>query len=141
MPQDRVYVAVLSNDWRAEVQPEYVARRLAAIAIGKPITEPEIIKLDPKLLDRYVGQYRDSDGEITTVRREGNRLFSQSGRDPEVELFPASDETFVVKAFDAQVSFVKDAQGKVTGMVVHVGGQSGSLKKVTTPLLRKKGLL
>jgi len=130
LPEDRVYVAILSNDWRAPVQPEYVAKRLAAIAIGKPITEATAVNLDTKLLDKYVGQYRDPDGEITTVRRDGNRLFSQSGRDPEVELFPTADETFVVKAFDAKISFVKDAQGKVTGMIFHVGDQTGTLQKI-----------
>jgi hypothetical protein len=77
-----------------------------------------------------VGQYQDSDGEITTLRRDANRLFSQSGRDPEVEIFPAADETFVVKAFDAKISFVKDAQGKVTGLIFHVGDQTGTLKKI-----------
>lgn len=130
LPEDHVYVAILSNDWRAQVQPEYVAKRLAAIAIGNPITEPTMVKLDARLLDKYVGQYQDSDGEITTVNSDGNRLFSQSGRDPEVELFPAADETFVVKAFDAKVSFVKDAQGKTTGMIFHVGDQTGTLKKI-----------
>jgi D-alanyl-D-alanine carboxypeptidase len=130
MPVDRVYVAILSNDRTAEVQPEYVARRLAAIAIGKPILEAKIIKLDARLLEKYVGQYQDSDGEITSVRRDGNRLFSQSAGDPEVELFPTSDETFIVKAFDAQVSFIKDAQGKVMGVIFHVGDQTATLKKI-----------
>jgi hypothetical protein len=111
MPEDRVYVAILSNDRTAEVQPEYVARRLAAIAIGKPITDPKVVRLAPGRLDEYAGRYQGGDGEITTVRRDGDRLFSQSAGDPEVELFPTSDETFVIKAFDARVSFVKDARG------------------------------
>jgi CubicO group peptidase (beta-lactamase class C family) len=51
MPADRVYVAILSNDWRAPVQPEFVARRLAALAIGKPITDAAIVKVDAKQLD------------------------------------------------------------------------------------------
>jgi CubicO group peptidase (beta-lactamase class C family) len=130
MPEDHVYVAVLSNDRTAEVQPEYVARRLAAIAIGKPITEPKIVKLEDKLLDKYVGQYQESAGDLTTVRRDGARLFAQSEGDPEVELFPTSDETFVVKAYDALISFVKDSQGNVAGMIVRVGGRDISLKKI-----------
>jgi D-alanyl-D-alanine carboxypeptidase len=130
LPEDRVYVAILSNDWRAPVQPEYVAKRLAALAIGKPITETALRKLDAEMLDQFVGQYQDVDGEVTTVRRDGSRLFAQSGRDPEVELFPAADETFVIKAFEAKVSFAKDGQGKVTGMIFHVGDQTGTLKKI-----------
>jgi D-alanyl-D-alanine carboxypeptidase len=130
MPEGRVYVAILSNDRTAEVQPEYVARRLAAIAIGKPMTDPKVVRLAPRRLDEYVGRYQGGDGEMTTVRRDGDRLFSQSAGDPEVELFPTSDETFVIKAFDARVSFVKDERGEVAGMVVRVGDQSYNLRKI-----------
>jgi D-alanyl-D-alanine carboxypeptidase len=130
LPEDRVYVAILSNDRTAQVQPEYVARRLAAIAIGRPVSEPNIVKLDARSLEKYAGQYQDGEGEITTVRREGERLFAQSGNDPEVELFPVSEETFVIKAFDARVSFVKDAKGRVTGLVERYGDQSLTLKKI-----------
>lgn len=130
MPVDHVYVAILSNDRTAEVQPEYVARRLAAIAIGKPINDPKIIKLDAKILETYVGQYQESDDNLITVRRDGERLFAQATNDPEVELFPTSDDTFIVKAFDAQISFLKDARGKVTGLVERYGGQETRLKKI-----------
>jgi hypothetical protein len=130
LAEDRVYVAILSNDWRAPVQPEFVSRRLAAIAIGKPITDATMVKADATRLDRYVGQYRDDDGEITSVRHDGDRLFSQSGRDPEVEMFAAADGSFVIKAFDATVTFVTDAQGKVNALVFHVGDQTGTLRKI-----------
>ena len=130
MPADRVYVAILSNDWRAPIQPEFVGRRLAALAIGKPIADATIVPVDAQRLDRYVGQYQDSDGELTHVRREGDKLFSQTGRDPAVELFPTGDESFLIKAFDAKVSFVQDGAGKITAMVFHVGDQSGTLKKL-----------
>jgi D-alanyl-D-alanine carboxypeptidase len=130
VPADRVYVAVLSNDEPAEEQPEYVARRLAAIAIGRPITEPKIVKLDPKVLDAYVGQYQEGADETLTVRREGDRLLGEETGNPEFEMFPVSDAAFIVKAFDAQLSFVKDAQGKVTGLIYRFGGHDTSLKKI-----------
>jgi D-alanyl-D-alanine carboxypeptidase len=130
MPEDHVYVAILSNDRTAEVQPEYVARRLAAIAIGKPISEPKIVKVDPGVLDKYVGQYQESSVGLTTVRRDGDRLFAQTEGDPEVELFPTSDETFIVRAFDAEISFVKDSQGKITGLTLHFGDQNFNLRKI-----------
>jgi D-alanyl-D-alanine carboxypeptidase len=130
MPEDHIYVAILSNDRTAEVQPEYVARRLATIAIGKPISEPKLIKLEAKVLDKYVGQYQASTGERATVRQDGDKLFEQGEGDPEVELFPTSDGTFIVKAFDAQITFVEDAQGKVTGLIIRYGDQNISLKKI-----------
>jgi hypothetical protein len=123
-------VAVLANDEPAEEQPEYVARRLAAIAIGRPISEPKIVRLDPKVLDACVGQYRESADETLTVRREGDRLLGEETGNPEFEMFPVSDSTFIVKAFDARITFDRDAGGKVTGLVYSFGGHDTSLKKI-----------
>jgi D-alanyl-D-alanine carboxypeptidase len=130
MPEDRVYVAVLSNDEPAEEQPEIVARRLAAIAIGKPIHDPKIIELEGKLLDSYVGQYGASGGDSLVVRREGNRLVAQGPEDPEYELFPIGDDRFIVKAFDAKISFIRDAEKKVSGLIFSFMEQDTRLKKV-----------
>ena len=129
MPQDQVYVAILSNDRTAEVQPEYVANRIAAIAIGKPIPESRVIKLEPKILDTYAGRYEERADEILTIRREGDSLLAQGSDGPEFKLYPISDDTFLVKAFDGQLSFVKDAQGKVTGLIARHDEQNTRYKK------------
>ncbi|HWP52800.1 MAG TPA: serine hydrolase [Pyrinomonadaceae bacterium] len=129
IPGDRLYVALLSNDETADTQPEYVAKRIAAIALGQPLSEPQIIKLDPAVLESYVGQYSDGNDSFTIVRR-GDRLFGQAPRDPEVELFAVSQTEFIIKAFDARVEFLKDANGRVTALVQKAGGESGTLKKV-----------
>jgi D-alanyl-D-alanine carboxypeptidase len=117
MPQDHVYVAVLANDRTMEIQPEFVARRLAAIAIGKPIVEQKIIQLPAKTLDAYVGKYVNDDGEAVSVRQEGGRIFLQGDGDPEVEIFAIKADTFIVKAFEAEISFVRDAKGNVVQLV------------------------
>jgi hypothetical protein len=129
IPGDRLYVALLSNDETADTQPEYVAKRIAAIALGQPLSEPQIIKLDPAILESYVGQYSDGNDTFTIVRR-GDRLFGQAPRDPEVELFAVSQTEFIIKAFDARVEFLKDANGRVTALVQKAGGESGTLKKI-----------
>jgi D-alanyl-D-alanine carboxypeptidase len=131
MPEDHLYVAILSNDRTAEVQPEYVAQRIAAIAIGKPLKTVKTIQLAPKILEKYVGKYQGSgdDGNFV-IRREGNRLFAQSTGDPEFELFPISETTFMAKVFDARFSFARDAQGKITELIVQIAGQSPHFKKI-----------
>ena len=49
----------------------------------------------------------------------GDRLFGQAPRDPEVELFAVSQTEFIIiKAFDARVEFVKNANGRVTALVL-----------------------
>ena len=129
IPGAQLYIALLSNDETADTQPEYVAKRIAAIALGQPLSEPKIIKLDPAILDSYIGQYSDGSDSFTIVRR-GDRLFGQAPRDPEVELFAVSQTEFIIKAFDARIEFLKDANGRVTALVERAGGESGTLKKI-----------
>jgi CubicO group peptidase (beta-lactamase class C family) len=130
IPEDHVYVALLAINETAETQPEYVARRIAAIAIGKPIIETKVIKLDVRVLDAYAGQYQAGADESLTVRRQGDQLFAQDPGNPEVELFPISEDTFIVKAFDARIKFVKDDRGKVTGVIESYGGKDLKLTKI-----------
>jgi CubicO group peptidase (beta-lactamase class C family) len=130
LPQDHVYVAILANDRTMETQPEFVARRLAAIAIGKPIVDEKIVKLDAAKLAAYGGVYHsDKDGDVN-VRTESGRLLFQSQNDPEVELFPLAKDKFIIKAFDARVSFVKDATGNISTLTIQVGDDKGEFKKV-----------
>jgi hypothetical protein len=41
---------------------------------------------------------------------------------PKFPLFAESENHFFLKVVDAQVEFVKDAQGKVTHLIIHQGG-------------------
>ena len=129
IPAQHVYIALLSNDESAEIQPEIVVHKIAGIAIGKPIVKPKEIQLTAAALDQFVGVYAAGD-ERLTVRRDGARLFSQNPGDPEVELFPTSAVEFLIKAFDGKLTFVKDGTGRVTGVVESAGGQSITLDKV-----------
>jgi hypothetical protein len=59
-----------------------------------------------------------------TVTKEGPHLYAQLGGQPRAEIFPKSDTEFFWKVVDAQVTFVKDNQGKVTKAVHHQSGQT-----------------
>jgi len=101
---------------------------------AKPLPAPrKEAVVDQKIYDLYVGDYELMPGFTITILRRGARLISQATGQPEVELFPESDTRFFLKVVDAQVDFVKDASGKVTGLVLHQGGQTLPAKKVKTP--------
>jgi hypothetical protein len=69
-------------------------------------------------------------GFVLTVTREGDKLMTQATGQGKVEVFPSSPTEFFLKVVDAQLSFVKDAAGKVTGLVLHQGGRDMPAKKI-----------
>ncbi len=101
---------------------------------ARPLPSPrKEASVDPKLYDLYAGDYELNPGFIITILRRDDKLISQATGQPEVELFPESETRFFLKVTDAQVDFVKDAAGRVTGLVVHQGGLDLPAKKIRVP--------
>ena len=60
---------------------------------------------------------------------EGDALYGQPTAQQAFRLWPESETDFFLKEVDAQLTFVRDAQGTVTGMVLQ-NGQDLSGKKL-----------
>jgi len=78
--------------------------------------ERAIAKVDPKIYDAYVGQYRNPRGRVLAVIREGDRLMIEVGGQ-KVEIFPESETQFFFKGDDVLLVFVKDEQGRVVRLI------------------------
>jgi len=89
--------------------------------------------VDPKVFDRYLGEYELAPSFTIAIVKRGERLFSLATGQPEVELFPESETRFFLKVADAQVDFVLDASGQVTGLILHQGGLELPAKKIKAP--------
>lgn len=87
-----------------------------------PKSRKEIV-LDPLLLETYVGVYQLAPTFTLTITREGATLFLQGTGQGKVQMFAESPTEFFLKVVDAQVTFEKDASGKITRLVLHQGGQ------------------
>ena len=85
--------------------------------------ERQAVKVDPSIYDAYAGEYELAPTFSITVNREGDQLFAQATGQPRFEIFPASDSRFFLKVVDAEIEFVRGADGKVTGLVLHQGGR------------------
>jgi CubicO group peptidase (beta-lactamase class C family) len=123
-PEEKVTVVVLRNADYGSPAPGKVSQDLAAILFGEKYEIPRervAIKIDPKILDAYVGQYELRPDFIITMTREGDSLMTQATGQPKFELFPESETKFVLKVVDAQVTFVKDDKGVVTHLILHQG--------------------
>lgn len=101
---------------------------------AKPLPVPKKeIAVDPKIYDAYVGDYELAPGFTITIIRRDAKLISLATGQPEVELFPESETKFFLKVVEAQVEFVKDTAGKVTGLVLTQSGRTMPAKKVKAP--------
>ncbi len=122
-PEDKVTVIVLSNLQSANTGK--LGRDLAAALFGEPyeIAKVRVVaKVDPKLYDAYVGKYQLAPDATVSVTRKGDQLFAQISGQPSLEIFPESETKFFLKIVDAQLTFFKDSQGKVTQLILHQGG-------------------
>lgn len=88
------------------------------------------ITLDPAIYTAYVGEYEIAPTFSLTILVVGDTLMVQPTGEEAAELFPASETRFFLTAIDAEIEFVKDGAGKVTGLIFHQGGQGFSGKKV-----------
>lgn len=90
---------------------------------------PPAAKVDPKILDAYVGQY-DTPFGLLNVTKENDHLFGQPNNDTKEELIPESETVFNVPTVGVKITFVKDASGQVTHMNLNVNGQEAQAKKI-----------
>jgi len=81
------------------------------------------IKLEPEILDLYVGKYQFVPNYFMTITRQGNRLSAQlTGQGP-AEIFPENKTDFFYGAVDAQILFKVEEQGRVKGLVLRQMGR------------------
>lgn len=78
------------------------------------------IVLDPAALDRFVGEYATPFPIVIT--KENGLLWAQPAGNRRAQLFAEAPTEFFLKIADMQLSFVVDASGTVSGLVVHLGG-------------------
>jgi len=115
MPEDRVFVTVLTNRNDEKANPGLVARKLAAAAIGKPVNE-STVALEPGALAKHAGLYRTSSGARYLVTQQADHLVLRRYGDEHPEggrtrnpgpnerlnrvagkLFPTSESEFLVE--------------------------------------------
>jgi CubicO group peptidase (beta-lactamase class C family) len=122
-PDEKLTVAVLGNlNGRA---PQEIAQDLGALAQGETVmlpSERKAVHFDPKIFDRYIGDYALAPNFIMKVTREGDRFLTQATGQGQVEIFPENDHEFFAKVVNAQITFVTDNQGRATALILHQGG-------------------
>ncbi len=98
-----------------------------------------LIKLDTRLYDACVGQYEFApdavfcSGMKLTIRRQGDQLIAQcQGRGAyrsAFHIYPESETNFLATFNDAQLTFIKNGEGEVTGVIHHLEWLADSVGK------------
>jgi len=110
-----------------EAEDEAAARAQRLAEQATPRTE---IKIDPKILDNYVGYYRLGPNAVLTITRQEDRLFAQLTGQGSAEVYPESATKFFYKVVAAQLSFATDAQGRATELTLHQNGAERHAKRI-----------
>lgn len=89
------------------------------------------IELPAAELRRYVGRYQVVPGLDLVVTMPDDALSIQSVPGGSVvRLWPESSTVFFIRGVDAQVTFVRDAAGSVTGLIFHRDGRDREAKRM-----------
>lgn len=107
---------------------DQITKTMATASRFQPATMPPVsaghteVEVNPRLFDGYVGKYGLAPGIVLTITRERDRLFAQVNKQPLFQMFAESEREFFLKAVDAQITFVTDAQGRATELILHQDG-------------------
>ena len=123
-PDAKITVIVLGNLNGAA--PGRLGQYLMTLARGGAVVLPserKAIALPAATLTQYAGTYEISPTASFTIRADGGKLLAKMTNQDEKELFAEKADEFFFKDVDAQIVFVRDASGKITGALSRQTGR------------------
>jgi CubicO group peptidase (beta-lactamase class C family) len=106
------------------LEPQYPVARF------RPPRERKAVPVDVKILESYVGEYEVEPGFMITITQSGGHLYERATGQAQFELFAENPTEFFLKMGDVQVTFVKDALGAVTHLVLNQNGLEHTARKI-----------
>ncbi len=133
VPSERRAVVVLTNSTGVgadDIGMHLLVPSLRLAPKPQPMKQRTAIVLPPAMLDRYIGKYQLAPNFVLDVSRDGDGLWMQPTGQGKLRLWPESETDFFLKEVDAQVSFLPDPSGAVTGVVLHQNGQNSPAPRI-----------
>lgn len=117
-------VIVLSNSTNSpdDIGFHILQPQVPLLAPPGPVKVRPEVTVDSAKLDALVGVYELAPAFRVAITREGGSLFSQATGQEKFPLFAESETEFFFKIVDAQLTFVKNADGTVNQLILHQGG-------------------
>jgi CubicO group peptidase (beta-lactamase class C family) len=128
-PNEEIVIIALSNvdDASDLTSLEPIVRDIAFITYGLPYQIPKnrkTVVLSQAVLGQYVGNYQLDAKRILAITLEDGRLFLQVTGQGKFEVFAETETDFFLKVVEAQLTFHKNAAGKVSQVEVHQNGDT-----------------
>ncbi|HEV8631500.1 MAG TPA: serine hydrolase [Thermoanaerobaculia bacterium] len=138
LPDQKLFVAVLTNSDAPPVDPGFVAAQAASFAMGAPY-DPHPVALPAERLQEYVGVYRIDDRTTRAITLEDGRLWSQRSGGPRFEVRPQGEDRFFFERSFAELRFERGADGKVAAVVLsrRPGQPERALRTADQPLVHQ----
>jgi hypothetical protein len=119
-PGDALVVVVLANLNGGAADD--LSAKIAKVALGEKVvlpTERKEVTVSQEILKQYVGTYELQPTFSLVMTLENGQLMTQATNQKKNPLFAESETMFFLKVVDAEVEFVKNDKGEVTGLVLH----------------------
>lgn len=90
---------------------------------------PPSITLSPAVLAGYAGSYPLAPEFVLVVSVESGALHVQATGQPKFPVYASAKDEFFYTVVEARISFTRDAEGKIDGLVLHQNGRDMPAKK------------
>ncbi|MEN8155071.1 MAG: DUF3471 domain-containing protein, partial [Acidobacteriota bacterium] len=122
-------IIVLSNLENAKIGK--IAFDLTAKILGEEESKSKkVYKIDPDILNDYIGEYELKPNFIFTITKENSNLYCQLTGQEKFIIYPESESVFFLKEVKAKISFIRDKNNLVEKLVLHQGGREMPAKKI-----------
>lgn len=131
---DSLTVVVLTNLDAGHSRPGRIAHQVAGLVNPALMPPPPKVRaeitVDRKVLDGYLGTYQLNPDFTLIVTRDGDHLSVEPTGQPQLPIFAEGPRDFFLRVVDAQITFVTDASGRATELILHQGGMDQHAKRI-----------
>lgn len=134
IPEQHLYVALLTNRQVGKAEPFLFARKIAMAALGRRFADPKPAAVAAAAVDACLGYYESADDNAPVeFSKAGKRITMKRGRGEPVEIVASSPTAFYQKGTYLRIAFDKDAAGIVQGATIIDWGNTMKVRRAVKP--------
>jgi len=129
-PDERTSIVVLGN--QNGTAPDAIGRHLVTLVQGGEVVLPherKSITVATEILQSYVGVYQVIPTFTLTVTVVDGQLMAQATGQNAFVLHAEAEDRFFLTEVDARITFERDTEGRITGLILHQNGQTIPAKR------------